>query len=250
MRGSLNITAHAGCDCTSDDNLMSIEAAICLGADAAEVDVRFNKKGILVLSHDKDPKKEYRDHSSLAEAFDLIIRNEKIAVNCDIKEPETIPAVLELAAEKGIAPEKLILTGSVTPLALEEDPAIVSKASVWINIEECLRHFCQTGNETVKPFLDLIMNEMGAEKLLTVLAPHSASVIEAVITGCRSWGVKVINMPFTGSALIPLMKERGIGASVWTVDEEEPLKQLFGLDTLNVTTRNVRLAVKTRRDFG
>ena len=252
MKKSLNITAHSGCDGTGDDSLESIEAGIRFGADAVEVDVRFNKKGVLILSHDKDPEEEYRGHSCLAEAFDLIVRDGQTAVNCDIKELETVPEILKLAAEKGIGPERLILTGSVTPLALKENPAILGKSSVWINIEEPLRHFCRTGDAAVKPFQDLILSGMEEDELLKALAPHSASLMEAIISGCQSWGVKVLNMPYmeTTAALIPRMRERGIAASIWTVNKAEPLKQLFGLGALNVTTRNTRLAAEIRKSFG
>ena len=220
MRDMLNITAHSGNDGTTDDSLEAIEAGIYFGADAVEVDVRINKNGVLVLSHDEDTEKMYKGHPHLAEAFDLVIRNGKIAINCDVKEIETISAILDLAAEKGIDSEKLILTGSVTPFALEENPAILKQSSVWINIEECLHHLCRTCDE-----------------------------METIIDRCLRLGIRVLNMPCmeTTIAFIPLMKERGIMASVWTVNEEEPLKQIFGLGVLNVTTRNTRLAVETRK---
>jgi glycerophosphoryl diester phosphodiesterase len=252
MRDNQNITAHSGCDGTPDDSLESIEAGIRYGADAVEVDVRFNKKGVLILSHDEDPEKEYRDHPSLAEAFDLIARDGGIGVNCDIKELDTIRAILELGGEKGISPERLILTGSVTPLSLEENPAILERSSVWINIEEPLRHFCRTGDEAVRPYRDLIMSGMEEDELLAALKPHAASLMEAVLTGCLRWGVKVLNMPYmeTMAAMIPRMRERGISASVWTVNKEGPLKQLFGLGALNVTTRDTRLAVEARKGSG
>jgi len=252
MRNNLNITAHTGCDGTRNDSLMSIEAGIRFGADAVEVDVRLNEKGCLILSHDEKKDRKYENHPCLADAFDLIVRSGGIAVNCDIKEVETIPSVLELAAEKGIGPERLILTGSVTPLVLGKNPIILKRSSVWINIEECLRYFCLTENETVKTFQELIMNTMEADTLLASLAPYSASIMEAVITECLRRGIKVINLPYMENiaALIHRMKERGIGASVWTVNEEEPLKRLFGLGALNVTTRNTRLAAETRKSFG
>ena len=236
----------------ADDSLEAIKAGICFGADAVEVDIRFNNKKDLILSHDEDPWGVYRTHPLLADAFDLIVRNGKIAVNCDIKELETIPAILKLAAEKQIVPERLIFTGSVTPCAIKENPSILTRSSVWINIEELLRHFCRIGHEAVTPFKDLIMNHPDEDELLVALAPHSASLMEAVIDGCLRWGVKVLNMPYmeTTAALIPWMRERGIGASVWTVNEDETLKRLFNLGALNVTTRNTRLAVEIRKNFG
>ena len=247
----MNITAHSGCDGTPENSLESIEAGIAFGADIVEVDVRYDKKGILILAHDADPNKEYLNNESLSRAFDIIAANEKIAVNCDIKEAPAIPAVLELAGEKGIDCKRLILTGSVTPFNLEENPKILSKATVWINIEECLRHFCDTGNKVVKPFQDLIMNQPETEKLLRSLTPHSAPLIEEVLAGCLAWGVKVLNMPYIENVAetVTRIKNAGIGTSVWTVNEEEVLKQLLGLGVLSVTTRNVRLAAKARMGF-
>ena len=251
MQNNLNITAHSGCDDTAGNSLESIDSGIAFGADAVEVDVRFTGKGELILSHDKDPQGEYKDHPSLAKAFDRVIQSGRIAINCDIKENETIPALLELAAKKGIGPDRLVLTGSVTPLVLKENPAILKQAQVWLNIEECLYHFCQTGDEAVKPFQYLVMGGMNADTLLTAMAPHSAPLMEAIISGCQSWGVQVLNMPYVEFTVahIPEIKKRGLAVSLWTINKEEALKRLFGLGVLNVTTRNTRLAVKTRKDF-
>lgn len=184
MRSSLNITAHSGCDGTKDDSLESIEAGIAFGADAVEVDVRFNKKGDLILSHDEDSAREYREHPRLAEAFNLIVNKHNIAINCDIKEPETIPAILELAREKGIEPQTLILTGSVTPVALRENPCILRRASVWININELLLHFYRTQDNAVKPLQDSIRNCREEGEALAALSRHSASLMEAILDAC------------------------------------------------------------------
>ena len=249
MRDNLNITGHAGCDETQDDSLMSIEAAIAFGADIAEVDVRFNKKGTLVLAHDEEPDKEYSGHPSLEKAFDIVAGNSRIAINCDIKESETIPAILELAAKKGINRERLVLTGSVSPITLKENPDIQKNALVWINIEEVLGYFFRTGNEAVKPFQDLMTNATEEDLYTKILAPNAVSIMEAITVACLSLGVKVLNMPCLGAitALIPGMKEKGIGASVWTVNDEESIRHLFSLGAFSVTTRNTRLAVKVRK---
>ena len=248
MRTNLNITSHSGCDGTPDNSLLSMKTGLTIGADAAEVDVRLNKRGLLIISHDEDPEKEYRDHPLLAEAFDIIAANDKFAINCDIKEGETIPVVLELAAEKGISPDRLILTGSVYPQTLLDTPAILAESSVWINIEEVLKYLNTTGNETLKQFKNLI--PYGTEKDLfrKIPASSSALIMETIMNACLDWGVKVLNMPYleTIVPLIPMMKDRGLEASVWTINEKERLTQLFNLGVLNVTTRNTALAVKVR----
>ena len=71
------ITAHSGCEGTSDDSIASIETGIALGADCVEVDVRTGKDGSLQLSHDEIGDKT--GLITLREAFALV-RESGIAV--------------------------------------------------------------------------------------------------------------------------------------------------------------------------
>ena len=251
MLVNMNITSHSGSDGMKDNSLESIEMGMALGADAVEVDVRCNNLGLLIISHDEDPQKEYRDYPSLAKAFEIIADDDIIAINCDIKESNAIPAVLNLASDMGIMADRLILTGSVYPQTLLETPTILAKSSVWINIEEVLKYLNLAGSDALKPFHELMPPGTEKDLFRKISASSSALLMETIVTACLDWGVKVLNMPYleTTAPLIPMMKDKGLEASVWTVNEKEKLTQLFSLGVLNVTTRNTALAVKVREEI-
>ena len=47
-------------------------------------------------------------------------------------------------------------------------------------------------------------------------------------------------------ALIAALRARGVALSLWTVNEEPDLCRLLGEDLLNITTRNIRAALRLR----
>ncbi|GHT98064.1 hypothetical protein FACS1894142_3880 [Spirochaetia bacterium] len=243
MRNTLNITAHSGCDGTDADSIESVIAGIANGADAVEVDVRFNRRHELILSHNRDETGEYPLRPRLAEAFEPVLKDSRIGINCDIKERETVPAVLKLAEKMGLGPEQLILTGSSVPSMLEQDREIVKKASLWLNIEEIVGDYFRADAELLEFFRSVMEN--GA---LQAPAGYYDKLIEPLTANCLRLGVKAVNMPFR-EAFIPLIPHfiaRGLQVSVWTLNNAEALKQAVGLGVLNITTRDTRLAVAIR----
>ncbi|MDR3138380.1 MAG: glycerophosphodiester phosphodiesterase [Treponema sp.] len=218
MKNLLNITAHSGCDGTERDSLESVRRGIRFGADAVEVDVRLDKGGLLILSHDKEESRDYPGHARLADVFSLALENGSLAVNCDVKEREAVPAILRLGAEMGMEKERLILTGSSSPAMLRENPGMVKAASFWLNVEELEEDYYRAGR------------------------------IEPLIAACLGLGVRVLNMPFADPCirLIPRIQAAGMGVSVWTLNEETPLRRAFGLGVVNVTTCESRRAVELR----
>jgi glycerophosphoryl diester phosphodiesterase len=247
MRDTLNITAHSGCDGTEQDSLDSILAGIRNGADAVEVDIRRNSAGELVLSHDRDESGAYRGRVTLAEAFDLVIRDGGMGINCDVKERETIPAILDLAGRRGLGPGRLILTGSAAPSTLREAPETAKKAGVWLNIEEIAEDYYRSGAPALEPYRGVIGPGKQGHEILEAL-PSPDFLLDPIVQDCLSLGVRAVNMPYTEPLLplIPRLKARGIQVSLWTLNEPEPLKQAFGLGVLNITTRDTRLAVELR----
>lgn len=248
MREKLNITAHSGCDGTPDDSLESIEAGIRYGADLVEVDIRCNKDGVLILSHDEDSSREYRSHPALAAAFEMIARNGKAAVNCDVKELDTVPAILSLAEKAGLGPDRLIFTGDVTPAMVETDEDMMKRAQVWPGILEVITGPYRNGENLLKPFAPLIDPAARGRELLPFLESHSEAMIQSIIKRCLSLGLRALNMPYLEQtvALIPALLQNGLQASVWTINTEKDLERLFALGIVNVTTRNTRLAVEVR----
>jgi len=122
MKKATTITGHSGCDGTMDDSLESIRMAMALGADIAELDVRFDRHRELVISHNE--REDYHGCFYLREAMAIALESPSMALNCDIKEPETVPAVLALAEEMGMGPLRLAFSGSLSPAMLRKTPEI------------------------------------------------------------------------------------------------------------------------------
>lgn len=125
------ITAHSGCDRTEDNSVEFIEYALASGADCLEVDVREDRRGELVLSHDEAGD----NNPSLQKAFELLKKHPQKKINCDLKRKDLEAAVYRLASEMGVE-RQLIYSGEVNPSFLEkkkeEDfPA----AEIYMNIE-------------------------------------------------------------------------------------------------------------------
>jgi glycerophosphoryl diester phosphodiesterase len=247
MREALNITAHSGCDGTAQDSAASIQAGIQNRADAVEVDVRCNSAGELVLSHDEDGSGAYRGAVTLAEAFDLVVQDGRLGINCDVKEAEAIPAILRLAGSKGLGPDRLILTGSAGPSILQENREIAEKASVWLNIEEIAEDYYRTGAPVFESCRHLVNPEKHGHEILAAL-PSLEFLVEPLIKDCLALGVPVLNMPYAEPLLplIPRFKAGGLQVSLWTLNQREPLERAFSLGVLNITTRDTRLAVEVR----
>jgi hypothetical protein len=158
-------------------------------------------------------------------------------------------AILELAGSMGLGPERVILTGSTTPSMVEQNPGLAKKAVPWAGIEDTVMELYRAGDVCFKPYQDVINSAGGnPNRLLRALEPHIEAFIEPIIRRCLGLGIRVINVPHTEHimAVIPLLKARGLNASVWTVNDGAALERLFRLGVLNVTTRNTPLAVESR----
>jgi glycerophosphoryl diester phosphodiesterase len=195
------------------DSIEAIRVGIQNGADAVEVDVRLNAAGGLILSHNWDKGMEYQGCPALAEAFELVIQHKRIGINCDIKEEKSLPAILALAENMGLGPERLILTGEASLPLLSAHPEIGKKADVWLNVEGV-----------------------------------SETLLDPLIAECRLLGIRALNIDFNGDMvpLIPRIIACGFQLSMWTLNDRESLKRAFALGVLNVTTRDTRLAVQIR----
>ena len=127
------ITAHSGCEGTADNSMASIEAAIALGADCAEIDVHVDGGGRLWLTHDAPER--FDGLATLEEAF-ARVRESGIGVNCDIKRHAVLYPTLALAERVGVPRDQLILSGAVGVQLLREDAGIARRARVFLNSEE------------------------------------------------------------------------------------------------------------------
>ena len=99
-----------------------------------EADVRVDKQGVLILSHNKDENRDCPGHVRLADVFSLALEDGSLAVNCGVKKQDAVPAIRRLGVE--IEMERLILTGSFSPAMIRENPGMVKAARLGLNVEE------------------------------------------------------------------------------------------------------------------
>ena len=243
------ITGHTGNDGTADDSLESVKLSIEMGADIAELDVRFDKHGELVISHDRQD--DYSGYASLRQAMELVIDapaprwSPAFVIHCDIKEAETVPAVLALAEKMRIGPDKLAFSGSLSPALLRKNPEITKRAAVYLGLEEILlelysEKLSSSELEAIKGMSSLkVVREMMGDNI--GYADEAASIV-------RELNVKALNLSLamTRTPIFPALQKHDLPFSVWTVNEEADIKWFLDLKVCNITTRNLKTALPLR----
>lgn len=225
---TIMITAHSGCEGTPDNSLLSIQAAIDLGADCTEVDVRLDAAGIPRLTHDS-----LADCSAtipLEDAFRLI-RSSALSINCDLKEYAALYPTLRLAEQLAISRERLIFSGSVDIRLLLDDPGIAQRAQIYLNSEELCRFMA--------PELP-----QERDRQTEFLLEHKAEVAQLM----QQLNVVCLNAPYLHMphSAMAALRSAGVALSLWTVNDPNHQTLLLQEDLLNLTTRNVRSALQLR----
>ncbi len=232
MSRKIMITAHSGCEGTPDNSIASIETGVALGADCVEIDIRMDAQGRLWLTHDLPAL--FSGLTPVEDAFGLIQKS-GIAVNCDLKEYGALLPTLKLAEKCGIGPDQLIFSGSVDTALLAEKPEIARRSRIFLNSEELVR--------------DLSKKEPPDRWSQTAFLLANADAVSARLRGL---GAEALNAPYKymPDELIEKMRERKAALSLWTLNEEAPLKEFMAKDLLNITTRSASLALGIRKAMG
>ena len=230
MNARIMITAHSGCEGTPENSLFSIEKGIALGADCVEIDIRMDARGRLWLTHDLP--EFFDDLTPLEEAF-AMIRESGVSVNCDLKEYGALLPVLALADQFGIGPDRLIFSGSVDIILLEQRPDIARRSRIFLNSEELVR--------------DLTKNDPADRDGQTAFLLRQT---DAAAKRLRALGAEALNAPYKHmpDALIDSLRARGVLLSLWTVNDEDALREFMKKDLLNITTRNASAALRVRAE--
>jgi len=232
MNRKIMITAHSGCEGTPDNSIASIETGIALGADCVEIDIRMDAQGGLWLTHDLPSY--FSGLTPVADAFGLIQKS-GIAVNCDLKEYGALLSVLSLAEQCGIGPDQLIFSGSVDTALLEEQPDIARRSRIFLNSEELVKDLSKED----------VPDRAGQTAFLL-------ANIDAASKRLRALGAAALNAPYKymPDELIARLRERNVSLSLWTLNEEAPLREFMGKDLLNITTRCAAMALAIRKEMG
>ena len=225
------ITAHSGCDGTPDNSMESIRKGIELGADCIEIDLRMDPQGTIRLTHNEP--EDYSTALPLETALPTIMES-TAAVNFDIKEEKLLYPVLEAAEAAGIVRDRLIFSGSVDIALLEDDPSVVKRTRIFLNLAQIFARVAK----------DVLLPETWEE-----LGPLFDEHIDEVAALVKQVGVECINPSFRMMTpeRIAACHARGIGLSLWTVNEEADQERLLREDLVNLTTRNVAGALRLRK---
>ncbi len=230
VNGKMMITAHNGCEGIPDHTLACIQKGIEVGADCVEIDVRADEKGKLWLIHDLPA--DFSGLVPLEEAFALI-RESDVAVNCDLKEERAFLPAIALADQYGIGPEQLVFSGAVDIKALEAHPGLARRSRIFLNSEVLVKDLTKTGDMH------------GAEQTAYLLT-HAREAAERLhALGAEALNASYRHMP---DELIAKMRERDVLLSLWTLNDEDTLREFMAKDIFNITTRIPTVALRIRDD--
>ncbi len=209
------LTAHSGCDGTPANSKEFLEYALHLPIDAVEVDIRPNKDGALILSHDDAP-----NGLPLTEAFALLRAYPGIKMNCDIKVMGTAGPVCRIGDEYGVLGQ-LLFSGDVGEGELREE------TEWYYNAELLFTDIYQTPakymkDESVVPAIREKLTAVGAACLNINYRIHETPLYRALI-----------------DADVPL--------SLWTPGDEELLARFMREGVYNITTRSAAAACRLRQ---
>ncbi len=201
------ITAHTGCENTPDNSIESVEKAFDSGADIFEIDIRFDEKGVPVLSHDAPKGGEVK----LDEVFCKMAEKKDILCNLDIKATDDLKAIL-ICAKKHNVLDRIFYTG-ITETFVESVKKETPEISYYLNTD--------------------------------VASPEnqSSEYISSLIDTVRKNGAVGLNCYFGNVTenLIEAFHENGLLVSVWTVNEKKDILKMMEIKPDNITTRKPML---------
>lgn len=208
------ITAHTGSDGYVDNSLEFIQACLDSSVSAMEIDVQLADDGTLYLAHDM--LTNYHAAVSLADCFTLLGQRPDLIVNIDCKSRAVGTAVLAYARQQELA-NPLVFSGSI----LLEDFAVADRDKLFYNLE----------------------NHFSLEQL------EAQSYFEALGDLSRA-GVTVVQVYYelATPALIKALKVKGIGLSVWTVNDLTQIDHYLDMGCVNVTSRIALTYLKAKKE--
>ena len=207
------ITAHTGCMGTKANSVDSIIAADAAGADIVEFDLRFDKSGTPVLTHDAHYDK---NTVTLAQAFG-VLSGLKLRVNIDVKDTAYLEKVPPLAEEYGLK-DRIFFTGigkDFVPAVKEKCPDI----PYYLNLN-------------ILPHL-----------------PDDEKYVESVIKQLRDSGAVGLNTNRLNvtAKLVRAVQDAGFPVSVWTATTAAQIHKAAAAGPDNITTKDPALAAKLCR---
>lgn len=197
------VTAHTGCLGTAPNTVDSMKKGVEAGADIVEFDLRFDKNGEPVLSHDSPSA----DAVHLKEAFKFLSEHKNTRANIDVKDTAHIEKVSEYAKEYGVL-RQIFFTG------------------IFAKDVSSVERFCPQ----IPYYLNYSVNSNGNRDMAYV-----SHIIE-IVENCGAIG---INMHYRGASkqLVEAFHDAGLLVSLWTVNSRCELYRTLSLSPDNITTK-------------
>lgn len=196
------------------NTLESFDAALAIGVDMIEFDVRGNARGDLVLAHTRLDL-----HRPGCPRLDDALRHlsapqfERIALNLDLKSPRCGPAVVESLERFGL--HERVLVSSQVPSILDRVRELDERIATGISVGGRASRFCQRWGDWRQTVLDAIANG----RFRSLMAQHG----------------------LIDSRLVHAVKERGAEIYAWTVNDHRSIMRLAALGVDGIVTSDPRL---------
>lgn len=199
---NLTITAHTGCENTSDNSIESVIKAYECSADIFEADIRFDKNGTPILTHDEPVGGEM----TLEDAFIKLAEYKNMRFNIDIKCTDNMKSIAALAKKHNVT-DRIFYTGINDDFvaATKETPGI----PYYLNCE--IAPACEQDNE----YISSLVNKVKSSGAIGINCNHSNVTKE----------------------LVDAFHNAGLLVSVWTCNEKADMLRMLELRPDNITTR-------------
>lgn len=250
------LTAHSGCEGTAMNSVSYIRAGIRACPDALEVDIRMSD-GLLVLDHGKElrylpqeekepegsrqeccygwatgevvPDRSFSRADETNEGITLeeclrMLRDTKLCLNADLKEPHLEGAVLTLAEKESFDSGRIVFTGCLGEAA--SLAARIGFARVYANPEEIDAEFYH--------------------RLSALPTEEKRTYLEQLLRTIRGFGMRVINVNYRicDKALLEACRRNDLRLSLWTVDDPKEAEHFLEPELRerieNITTNRPR----------
>ncbi len=197
------VTAHTGCMGTKENSLEAIETGAQSGANIIEFDLRTNKNGDLVLSHDEPTGEE----KTLGEAFECFKKFDDIKANVDIKATKALENVYPLAKECGVE-NRIFYTG----------------------VNDEFVDAVRNKSPEISYFLNVKVN---------ALKKNNEKYLRSLVEKVKNAGAIGINFKYTSASkkLVEVFHKNGLLVSIWTVNDEFNMHKILSFGPDNITTR-------------
>ncbi len=242
------VVAHRGASSTHAENtLLALEAALDVGAQAVELDVRLTLDGVPVVIHDPDVSRVSEGEGLVAEmTFDQV---RALDVSRGLHGPAEVPSLAEaLEALSGRAAAVVEIKnwsqqpgfdpdhGQVEAVIRELDrtafsgPVLLASFD-WASVERARR---------LAPGLPT-----GLLSVSGVAEPGEA--LEAALTGGHAFVLPhVPDLLAQGPSFVQTAHEGGVRVGTWVVDDPGDVRTLFSWDVDAVATNDPAMAVSLR----